>query len=60
MGWGRLAKEGVEVKMVPGAHHNMLEQPHVATLAAKLKESLTHAQEQAAMAKGAAGDRAEL
>jgi amino acid adenylation domain-containing protein len=47
MGWGKLATGGVEVRIVAGAHYNMLERPHVAALAVKLKESLEQAQEQA-------------
>jgi hypothetical protein len=40
MGWDRLAQGGVEVRIVPGAHYNILEPPHVAMLAAYLRETL--------------------
>jgi amino acid adenylation domain-containing protein len=40
MGWGRLAQEGVTVRMVSGAHYNILEEPHVRMLAAQLLDSL--------------------
>ena len=46
MGWAKLAAGGVEVRMVAGAHYNMLERPHVEVLAARLRESLDRAQEQ--------------
>ena len=40
LGWGRIAEAGVEVKRIPGAHFDILEQPHVSGLAAELKASL--------------------
>lgn len=40
MGWGRLARGGVEVKIIDGAHSNIIFPPHVASLAEKLGESL--------------------
>jgi len=40
MGWDRLSTGSVEVKMIAGNHNNILEQPHVRTLAKQLKESL--------------------
>jgi thioesterase domain-containing protein len=43
MGWGELATGGVEIKMIPGAHYNLLEKPHVEALAAQLKSSLAQA-----------------
>jgi hypothetical protein len=39
-GWSKLAKGGVEVRMIGGAHRNILEQPHVIKLATELKETL--------------------
>ena len=36
MGWGRLAAGGVEVRMIRGAHHTLLESPHVEDLAGQL------------------------
>ena len=36
LGWGRLAEGGVEVKMIPGGHHSLLEHPHVEGLADEL------------------------
>ena len=40
-GWGDLAAGGVTVKMVPGAHESILEEPHVWTLAEEMKRFLT-------------------
>ncbi|HRV96618.1 MAG TPA: AMP-binding protein, partial [Anaerolineae bacterium] len=40
MGWKKLARGGVVIKRIAGSHHNILEQPHVQSLAEKLKESL--------------------
>jgi len=42
-GWGDLAEGGVTVKIVPGAHESILEEPHVAVLAEELKKSLRQA-----------------
>ncbi len=44
MGWGRLAKAGIEVNKIAGAHYNILRQPDVAGLAAVLKQKLDAAQ----------------
>jgi hypothetical protein len=44
-GWGKLAKGGVEVRMVTGAHRNLLEKPHVDLLAKELKNVLEEAYE---------------
>jgi thioesterase domain-containing protein/acyl carrier protein len=43
MGWGKLAAGGVEIRMVAGAHYNIMEKPHVEALAAQLRESLDRA-----------------
>ena len=40
MGWGKLARSGVSVKMIAGGHNNILEQPYVQSLAEKLSEEL--------------------
>jgi amino acid adenylation domain-containing protein len=40
LGWGRLAAGGVEVYTVPGTHLGMIQEPHVADLAAHLKRVL--------------------
>jgi thioesterase domain-containing protein len=58
MGWGRVAKGGVEVQMIAGAHYNILESPYVRVLAARFKESLERAQRQASPAKSAARNQA--
>jgi amino acid adenylation domain-containing protein len=42
-GWGQFAQGGVDVQIVPGAHYNILEEPHVLGLAQKLSESLQKA-----------------
>ena len=44
LGWGNLAMGGVEMKRIAGAHYSALQKPYVASLAAKLMESLTQAQ----------------
>ncbi|MFN8598686.1 MAG: amino acid adenylation domain-containing protein [Anaerolineae bacterium] len=40
MGWGRLARGGVEIKMIEGGHNNILEVPYVESLAEQLKAAL--------------------
>jgi thioesterase domain-containing protein len=40
LGWEELAAGGVTVHMIPGAHHNILEHPHVEGLAAALRHAL--------------------
>ncbi len=40
MGWGKLARGGVVVKMIAGGHNNILEHPYVQSLAEKLSEEL--------------------
>jgi amino acid adenylation domain-containing protein len=39
-GWNRLAAEGVEVKIVPGNHNDMYEEPHALPLAREIKSYL--------------------
>jgi thioesterase domain-containing protein len=39
-GWGSLAPGRVDLRMIPGAHHTILRQPHVRVLAARLRECL--------------------
>ena len=40
LGWGALARGGVEVRWVTGAHYNIVQQPHVAAVADLLRASL--------------------
>jgi thioesterase domain-containing protein/acyl carrier protein len=40
LGWGKLAKGGVDVHFIPGDHGNVLKEPHVQGLAAALKKCL--------------------
>jgi len=40
LGWGALARGGVDVFEVPGAHHEMVSEPHVSVLAQLLKDCL--------------------
>lgn len=40
-GWGELAKGGVEVTIVPGAHEKILKEPCVGILADRLQEALS-------------------
>ena len=39
-GWGRLVRGGLEVRQIAGSHHNILQPPHVQTLALALRETL--------------------
>jgi thioesterase domain-containing protein len=43
MGWGQLAS-GVELHFLSGSHHNILEAPHVQSLAAQLRARLNAAE----------------
>jgi thioesterase domain-containing protein len=47
-GWGRLAVGGLEVKVVPGNHLGMLQEPHVKALAEHLRDCLDRAQTESA------------
>lgn len=40
-GWESIAQDGVDIYLVPGAHMNMLEEPHVQQLATQLQMCLT-------------------
>ena len=42
-GWNEFAAGGVTVKIVPGAHEKILEEPHVQVLARELKACLSEA-----------------
>lgn len=42
-GWGKIAAGGVTVKMIHGAHYNILEKPQVSILADQLRASLIDA-----------------
>ena len=57
MGWRKLAKGGVEVKMIAGTHRDFLEQPYVLVLAAKLTESLEGARSCGSLEWPAAHDK---
>jgi thioesterase domain-containing protein/acyl carrier protein len=43
-GWRALAGGGIEVQEIPGTHLDIVKEPHVSTLALKLRESLARAQ----------------
>lgn len=43
MGWGRVARGGVSLQYVSGAHHNLLAQPYVSELARKLRLCINRA-----------------
>jgi thioesterase domain-containing protein len=47
LGWTRLAKGGLDIREVPGAHDNILTEPRVSVLASQLKSCLdsAHARE---------------
>lgn len=42
-GWGRLARGGVDVKLMPGGHGNILDEPHVRSVAHALQCCLQEA-----------------
>jgi amino acid adenylation domain-containing protein len=43
LGWSRLARGGVDVREVAGSHTSMILEPHVAVLAARLRETMDRA-----------------
>ncbi|HVV72550.1 MAG TPA: alpha/beta fold hydrolase, partial [Verrucomicrobiae bacterium] len=49
--WGRLARGGVTVRLIPGSHENVFMEPNVQTLGKELARALTQAQEQSAPAE---------
>jgi aspartate racemase len=42
LGWGRLARGGVDVRLISGTHETLLREPHVRVLAGTLKEFINH------------------
>jgi len=46
-GWGELARGGVAVRMIPGLHESLLEEPYVQVLARELKLQLDGIQSEA-------------
>ncbi len=42
LGWSRLARGGVDVRMISGTHETLLREPHVRALAGELKEFIAH------------------
>ena len=46
-GWGQLAVGGLEIRVVPGNHLGMLQEPHVRVLAQQLRDCLNKAQTEA-------------
>jgi thioesterase domain-containing protein/acyl carrier protein len=40
IGWERVVRGGVEVRMIPGTHHTMVREPHVETLAREVERAL--------------------
>jgi thioesterase domain-containing protein len=42
-GWGRLAQGGVDTKIMPGGHGNILDEPYVRAVAQALRDSLEEA-----------------
>jgi len=42
LGWARLARGGVDVRVISGAHETLLREPHVRVLASELKEFIRH------------------
>jgi amino acid adenylation domain-containing protein len=48
LGWAGLARGGLDIRMVPGAHDNILAEPRVRVLADQLRECLNRAEARAA------------
>jgi thioesterase domain-containing protein len=44
LGWGRMARGGVDVHIIPGSHESILGMPHVAALGKRMKEVLDAAE----------------
>jgi amino acid adenylation domain-containing protein len=44
LGWDALVEDRVQVSVIPGTHENMLQEPNVQIVAAKLRTLLDHAQ----------------
>jgi len=42
LGWSRLARGGVDVRVISGTHETLLREPHVHVLARELKEFISH------------------
>jgi thioesterase domain-containing protein len=42
LGWSRLARGGVDVRIISGTHETLLREPHVRVLAGELKEFISH------------------
>ncbi len=40
LGWGRVAAGGVDLRVIPGAHHNLMQPPYVNLLAAALRQAI--------------------
>jgi amino acid adenylation domain-containing protein len=55
LGWGRLAAGGLDIRIVSGAHDNILTEPRVALLASYLKVRLDAAHAAAAKSIGVSG-----
>ncbi len=55
LGWGGIARGGVEVVPVPGNHLSMLIEPHIRVLAAELRQRLDGATKAARENRGTAG-----
>ncbi|HQW88042.1 MAG TPA: hypothetical protein PLH93_12670, partial [Flavobacteriales bacterium] len=43
MGWEGLALGGLEVRMVPGDHYDLIKEPHVSALANELRRTMERA-----------------
>lgn len=44
LGWGRVAASGVDLRVIPGAHHNLMQPPYVNLLAAALRQAIDQTQ----------------
>jgi thioesterase domain-containing protein len=43
MGWSQVARGGVDLRLVPGAHHNIMRAPYVQELARQITECMDQA-----------------
>jgi hypothetical protein len=44
LGWGKIARGGVDIRIVPGQHGNVMKVPHVGSLAEHVLDSLERAE----------------
>jgi amino acid adenylation domain-containing protein len=50
LGWGQVARDGVDIRIVPGHHWSIMTEPHVRALADHVRDALEKAEDRAAVA----------